>query len=103
MSENTPNQPTKFKTKYWVKINDYSRETYYTNSQIKFKTSILRSSLCDYSDAYILVSGTIAVAELAGAWGNNDIRLLFTNCAQFTNCLSKITMHKQIMLKTSIK
>ena len=57
--DNTPNQPTKFRTKQWVEINDKLRGTYNTNSQIRFKTSILRSSLCDYSDAYILVKGTI--------------------------------------------
>ena len=49
--DNTPNQPTKFRTKNWVEINDDSRGTYNTNSQIKFKTSMLRSSLYDYSDA----------------------------------------------------
>ena len=50
--DNTPNQPSKFRTKNWIEINDDSRETYNTNSQIKFKTSMLKSSLCDYSDAY---------------------------------------------------
>ena len=45
---------------------------YNTNSQIKFKTSMLRSSLCDYSDAYILVSGTIIVEALAAGRGNNS-------------------------------
>ena len=51
----TSNQPSKFKTKNWVEIHDDSRETYNTNSQIKFKTSMLKPSLCDY----ILVKGTI--------------------------------------------
>ena len=59
MLENTPNQPSKFRTKKWVEENDESLGTYNVNSQIKFKTSMLRSSLCDYSDAYILVSATI--------------------------------------------
>ena len=59
--ENTPNQPTKFRTKNWVEINDDSRGTCNTNSQIKFKTSMLRSSLCGYSDAYILESGIIII------------------------------------------
>ena len=53
--DNTPNQPTKFRIKNWVERNDDSRGTYNTNSKIKFQTSMLRSSLCDYSDAYILV------------------------------------------------
>ena len=61
MLDNTPNQPTKFKTKNCVEINDDSRGTYNTNSQNKFKTSLLRSNLCDYSNAYILLSGTISV------------------------------------------
>ena len=51
--DNTPNQPTKFKTKNCVKINDDSRRMFNTKSQIKFKTSMLRSNLCDYSDGYI--------------------------------------------------
>ena len=68
MLENTLNQPTKFRTKNWVEINDDSRGTYNTNSQIKFKTSMLRSSFCDYRDAYIVASGTITIT---GA-GNDD-------------------------------
>ena len=53
--DNTPNQPTKFGTKNCVEINDDARGTYNTNSQIIFKTSMLRSSLCDYSDAIYLL------------------------------------------------
>ena len=49
--DNASNQPSKFRTKNWVEINDESRGTYAVNKQIKFKTSMLRSSLCDYSDA----------------------------------------------------
>ena len=59
--ENRPNQPSKFRTKSWVEVNDESHVTYNVNSQVKFKTSMLRSSICDYSDAYILVSATITV------------------------------------------
>ena len=53
--DNTPNQPTKFRAKHWVEINDETRETYNTNSKIRFKTSKLRPLICDYSDTYILV------------------------------------------------
>ena len=74
--DNTPNQPTKFKTKNWVQINDDARGMYNTDSEIKFKTSMLRSSLCDYSDAYILVSGTITVAVLAAGGNNSSIEKL---------------------------
>ena len=62
MLGNTPNQQSKFRTTNWVKVNDDDPcETYNTNSQIKFKTSKLNSSLCDYSYAYILVSGAITI------------------------------------------
>ena len=50
-------EPSKFKTKNWVEIKDESRGTDNVNSQIKFKTTMLKSSLCDYSDAYIIVKG----------------------------------------------
>ena len=46
-------------------MNDESRETYSVNRQINFKTSMLRSSLCDYSDTYILVKGNITVDNIA--------------------------------------
>ena len=93
--DNTPNQTTKFRTKNWVEINDDSRGTYNTNSQIKFKTSMLRSSLFDYSDAYILVTGTI---KITGAENDDEVRrldernkgVIFTNCAPFTDCISEI-------------
>ena len=70
---NTSNQPSKFRTKNWVEINDQSSETYSVERQIIFKTSILRSSLCDYSDANILVKGNITVNNAAaeGADANN--------------------------------
>ena len=76
-----------------VEINDESRGAYNVNSQIKFKTTMLKSSLCDYSDAYILVKGTISVnnTAAAGAAVNNDDRkVIFKNCAPFTNCISEI-------------
>ena len=88
--ENTPNQPTKFRTKKWVEISDETRGTYNNISQIKFKTSMLKSSLCDYSDACILVSGTITVAELAPGRENNNIQAVFKNYSPFTICISEI-------------
>ena len=51
--ENTSNQPYKFRTRNWVEINDGSRGTYNTNIQVKFKTTMLKSSICTYSDVYI--------------------------------------------------
>ena len=87
--DDTTNQPSKFRTRKWVEINDQSCGTYNVNSQIKFKTSMLRSSLCNYSDGYILVSGTITVVALAAGGGNNNIQVVFKNCAPFTNCIRK--------------
>ena len=55
---------------------------------------MLRSSLCDYSDAYILVKGNITVnntaAAAAAAANNTNKKLMFKNCAPFTNCINKI-------------
>ena len=53
--DNTSNQPSKFRAKSWVEIDDDSRGTFNTNSQLKFKTTLLKSSICSYSDLYILV------------------------------------------------
>ena len=87
------NKPSKFKTRNWVEINDEARGANSHSTQIKFKTSMLRSSLCDYSDAYILVKGNITVNNTAadGAAANNtNKKVIFKNCAPFTNCISKI-------------
>ena len=87
------NQPSKFRTRNWVEINDEARGTYSTDKQIKFKTSMLRSSLCDQSDAYIFVKGNITVNDTAndGAAANNtNKKVIFKNCAPFTSCISKI-------------
>ena len=86
----TPNEPTTSRTKNWVEINDDARGTYNTNSQIKFKTLMLKSSLCDYSDRYIFVSGTITVAALPAGGGNNSIEVVFKNCVPFTDCIDEI-------------
>ena len=91
--DNPSNQPFKFRAKNWVEINDESRGTYNVNSQIKFKTTMLKSSLCDYSDAYIVVEGTITVDNTAagGAAANNtNKKVILKNCAPFTNCISEI-------------
>ena len=71
MLDNAPNQPTEFKTKNWDEISYDARGTQNVNSQIKFKTSVLKSSLYDYSDAYILAKGTISIAAQAGDNLNN--------------------------------
>ena len=91
--EDASNQPSKFKTNNWVEINDKSRGTYDLGSQIKFKTTMLKSSICHYSDAYILVKGTITVNNAAakGAAANNaNKKVIFKNCAPFTKCISEV-------------
>ena len=70
---------------------DESRAAYNINSQIKFKTTMLKSSLCDYSDEHILVKETIAVNNRAAAdvdANNANKKLIFKNCASFT--ISKV-------------
>ena len=93
--DDASNQPSKFRTKNWVEINDESRGTYNVNSQIKFKTTMLKSSLCDYRDAYILVKGKITIigrgADAAARQADErDKGVAFKNCAPFTNCISEI-------------
>ena len=86
-------KPSKFRTKNWVEINDDVRGVYSPNKQIRFKTAMLRSSLCDYSDAYILVKGNITVnntADDGNAANNTNKKVIFKNCAPFTSCISKI-------------
>ena len=85
--DNTLDQPVKFRTKNWVEVNDDAGSTNNKNSQIKFKTSKLKSSLCDYNDAYILVKDTIAIALVtptAANPNNNDKNVVFKNKAPFT-------------------
>ena len=61
MINNTPNQLSKFITNNWIDINDKSRGVYNVNSDIRFKNTMLKSSLCHYSDAYILVEAKITI------------------------------------------
>ena len=97
--DDTANQPSKFRTRNCVEINDESRGAYNnndgnnSNNNIKFKTSIMKSNLYDYSDAYILFKGTITVegAAAEGAGVNTTTnKVIFKNCAPFTNSLTKI-------------
>ena len=93
MSDGVSNQPSKFRTKNWMEINDESRAVYTTGSDIKFKTTMLRSSLCDYSDAYILVKGNISVSNSAAAdadANNTNKNVVFKICASLIECISKI-------------
>ena len=79
-----------------VKINDDAQGTYKTNSQIEFKTTMLKSSVCDYIDACILVKGTIAItgAETGADKATRQAdkinkQVIFRSCTSFTDCICK--------------
>ena len=84
---NASNKTSKFKTRKWIEINDDSIGTYNPGSQMKFKATMIKSSFCDYSDAYIHVKGTITVNNTVAA----DKKVIFKNCIPFTNCISEIS------------
>ena len=74
-------------------MHDESRGAYNTNIQIKLKTTMLKSSLCDCNDAYIPVKGTIKINNTAAAnanANNANKKVIFKNCAPFTDCKSEI-------------
>ena len=94
MLDSASNQPSRFRTRNWVEINDNSRGTY-TNAGIKFKTTILKSDLCDYTDAYIFVRCTIAITRAgddaaARQLDERNKGVIFKNCAPFTKCISRM-------------
>ena len=93
MSNDTSNKSSKFRTRNCVEINDDISGVYSPNKKIRFKPAMLRSSLCDYSDAYILIKGHISVNNNAGAGAaanNFGKKVIFKNRVPFTNCISKI-------------
>ena len=85
---NIPDKVLRFITKKWIEVHDQSEEIYNTSKQIRFKTPMLKSDLCDYSDACIVVEGDITVTKP----DNNayDKKLAFENNAPFISCTSKI-------------
>ena len=93
MLDSASSKPSKFRTRNSVETNDDIRGAYSPNKQIRFKTAMLRSSLCDYSDAYILVKENISVinnASAGAAANNRNKKVIFKDCAPFTNCISNI-------------
>ena len=86
-SDNVP----RFITKKSVEVHDQSgsaEDRHKPSKQIRFKTSILRSDLCDFSDAYIVAKGNIIVINPEK--GNRNKSITFKNSALFINCISKI-------------
>ena len=101
----------KYVTKKWIEVYDQSQGNYDVNKEIRIKTSMLRSDLCDFSDPYIVVKGDIIVTKktftaddieapntAANATATNnennnafgEKKLVFKNNAPFINCVSKI-------------
>ena len=78
----------RFVTKEWIEVYDQSKEYYNANKEIRIKTPMLRSDLCDFSDAYIVVKGNIIVTNPDNAKRNKAVT--FKNNAPFINCISKI-------------
>ena len=88
----TPDEVSRFITKKWVEFHDQSgnaEDKYKPSKQIRFKTSVLRSDLCDFSDAYIVVKGTITVTGESNSSRKNR-PLAFKNNAPFISCISKV-------------
>ena len=79
----------RFITKKWIEVQSQSGSIYNRSKPIRFKTSTLRSDLCDYSDAYVWVKGTITVTD-SNDNANFDRRLTLKNNAPFISCISKI-------------
>ena len=93
--DNESEKLSKFVTGEYVRVNNLL-DTYNENESIRFKTPMLRSNLYDYSDAYILVKGTITVTALGANNGANNIRdkknrpLILKNNAPFVSCITRI-------------
>ena len=85
LSNDSDNDNSKFATKKWYIIDSESKGNYLPDNQIKFVTSSLESNLCDYSDAYILVTGNIDVTG-----GDNNTKVAFKNCTPFKKCRTEI-------------
>ena len=85
----TDNESSKFATRKWYVISDQNNTDYDEESEdgttVKFKTKFIKSNLCDYSDAYILVTG-----DITAKGGDANVRVAFKNCAPFTKCRTHI-------------
>ena len=89
LSNASDNESSKLATRKWYAINDQNNTEYgegnENDSSIKFETKVIKANLCDYSDAYILLTGYITTTD-----GNTNIRVAFKNCAPFTRCVTHV-------------
>ena len=83
------NESSKFAARKWYVINDQNNTDYGEGNEdsttVKFETKVIKSNLCDYSDAYILVTGNITATG-----GDANTRVAFKNCASFTKCITHV-------------
>ena len=75
---------SKFVTRKWNIVNDQSNANYDVGNEIIYNTEVLKSNLCDYNDAYILVRGDITVTAAP------ETQVAFKNCAPYAKCITKI-------------
>ena len=75
------NEYSKFAIKTWYTTDSETKCAYSENEPIKFLTRSIESSLCDYSDAYSLVTGSITS-------GGNNTKAAFKNYAPFKTCIT---------------
>ena len=87
--DDMPDKVPRFITKKWIEVHDQSNEIYSTNKQIRFKSSMLRSDFCDYSDAYIVVKGVVTVTGALNR-GKRNSDFVLKNNIPFISCISKI-------------
>ena len=86
MLNDSSNKEYKFATKKWYVIDsEATKDKYKQNNSIKFETESIKSSLCDYSDAFVLVTGDIITVT-----ANNDTDVAFKNCVPFSTCKTEI-------------
>ena len=83
------NESSKFATRKWYVLNDQNNTDYGEGNEdsttTKFETKVIKSNLCDYSDAHILVTG-----DITATGGGDDNKVAFKNCAPFTKCITHI-------------
>ena len=86
---NVNNESLKFATRKWNVINDQNNTDYGDGDEngttIKFETKVIKSNLCGYSDAYILVTG-----DITATGGDANTKVAFKNCAPFSKCVTHI-------------
>ena len=86
---NAENESLKFATRKWYVINNQNNadngDGDENGATIKFETKVIKSNLCDYSDAYILVTG-----DITATGGDANTKVAFKNCAPFTKCVTHI-------------